>query len=427
MRLALLVVCASLAGCRRGCASSPPEPASGPAPVTRPFILPPRCLPEITRASVVEPLGTGRIDTLNAACARGSLVAYALRSHTLSRLERPTDAGAGFSPPLLVSTGVDRLGPIASDAIDGPLAWRSPVAGIDADERDDVWAASITRDDAGALEVLRGDALMPAGVAGIGVSVPVSREGRTVSLLATIGREGSPPASVRVRVTLGREAPASVSDLASELSGELKAWEPSRRVVLARTGGGADGASLEATWLDATMRSRHRTESRLTLVVSRGVRVGDRSFFAVGEFLLGRTETAACLTVGEGLCVRPGALYLLVAGEPGAPLERVEVAPQGLPDSIAAQGDTLTVIYLGARETATRELVPEQRVARVQWPSREVTPLALEPPDDFADIDRPSLVACDDGIWVVTEVSLARRDAAPLSAVTALPLECIAH
>ena len=72
-------------------------------------------------------------------------------------------------------------------------------------------------------------------------------------------------------------------------------------------------------------------------MVSRGVRVGDRSFFAVGEFLLGRTETAACLTVGEGLCVRPGAFYLLVAGEAGAPLERVEVAPQGLPDSIAAQ------------------------------------------------------------------------------------------
>jgi hypothetical protein len=300
------------------------------------------------------------------------------------------------------------------------------VAGIDADERDDVWSAFITRDDASGLNVLRGDALMPAGVAGLGVPVPVAREGRTVALLATIGREGTPPASVRVRVTAGNEAPVNVTDLTSELSGELKAWEPSRRVALARTGG-ADGAALEATWLDATARSRHRTESRLTLVVSRGVRVGDRSFFAVGEFLLGRTETAACLTVGEGLCVRPGALYLLVAGEAGAPLERVEVAPQGLPDSIAAQGDTLTVIYLGARETATRELVAEQRVVRVRWPSREVTPLVLEPPDDFADIDRPSLVACEDGIWVVTEVSLARRDAGPLSAVTALPLECLAH
>ncbi len=146
-----------------------------------------------------------------------------------------------------------------------------------------------------------------------------------------------------------------------------------------------------------------------------------------GQCAFACTETAGCLTVGEGLCVRPGALYLLVAGEPGAPLERVEVAPGGLPDSLTAQGDALTVVYVGARETATRELTPEQRVARVRWPSREVATLVLDPPEDFADIDRPSLVTCDDGIWMVTEVALARPDASPVSAVTALPLECLAH
>lgn len=389
-----------------------------------PVMLSPRCEREIDRAAVSFPPGAGSIDTVTAACARGSLALFVVRGHTLSRVERATAAGSGFSPTQIISTGVDRLGPVAPDALDGPLAWRSPLAGMD-DERDDVWAASLTLSDAG-MTARRGDVLMPAGYVGLGISVADRVSATGLDVFATFARAGEDPSTARLSVRLGRDTPDEPHTTTRAFAGELKAWEATHRVALSRIEEG--GATyLEAARVDGSASVRHRLASRHALVISRGVSVGERSAFLVGEFSLGREDAGACVAVGEGICVRPGPLYALLVGPPGGEMERFEIAPRALPDSLAARGNELTALYVAPDENPEQTA---QRAARVDVAHREVTPLAFTPPPGFGAIDGPSLVGCDDGVWIAAEISVPlgdSPDAGVRTAVTALPLECLAR
>lgn len=425
-----VALAALVAGCQRACGggNAPPEPVrTEPAraePPPPPLTLSARCVEEIARASVAIAPGSGAIDTITPTCAGDSLALFVVRGHTLSRLTRRTAAGSAFDAPEPWATGVDRLGPVAPDAVRGPVAWRSPLAGVEPDERDDVWAAMLIDGDGGP-SVRRGDALLPSGVAGVGVPAPMERTAAGVSLLATVARPGEAPFTARVRVTLGIDAPAEPAELPSAMPGELKAWEPSRGVGLARVED-ASGAWLEATWTAGGARARHRLGARHALVASRGVAVGGRSAFVVGEFERGASDGGACLVMGEGMCVRPTGLYALVAGEPGAALERVPIANVGLPDAVAARNGELWVLYLAHEEDAAGALAPAQRAARVDVAHRAVTSLTLTPPRGFGAIDGPALVACDDGVWLAAELA-AEGAETPSGRVTALPLECLAR
>jgi hypothetical protein len=64
----------------------------------------------------------------------------------------------------------------------------------------------------------------------------------------------------------------------------------------------------------------------------------------------------------------------------------------------------------------------------VQVASGAVMPRALRAPEGFGAIDGPTLAACDDGVWLLAEVTrVADEGAAPRSAVTAVPVACIAQ
>ena len=66
-----------------------------------------------------------------------------------------------------------------------------------------------------------------------------------------------------------------------------------------------------------------------------------------------------------------------------------------------------------------------QAAARIDLRSGAVSALALTPPEALPSIDHPTLVTCEDGPWMVAEVSLPRGDGGTTAAVTALPLECL--
>lgn len=389
-----------------------------------PVMMSPRCGREIERAAVSFPPGAGAIESVTATCSHGTLALFVVRGHTLTRVERGLAEASGFSPPRVISTGVDRLGPVAPDAIDGPLAWRSPLAGMD-DERDDVWAAALAPLDAGA-SVLRGDVLIPAGLVGLGIVAPGARTQAGVTVYAGFGRATEDPSTARLTVRIGRDEPDQPAEVSRAIAGELKAWEASRHVALSRVE--ADGATwLEATWVDGGAHARHRLGSHHALVTSRGVSAAGSSAFLVGEFTLGHDDAGACVSVGEGVCVRAGALYVLLAGAPGTPLERVEIAPRALPDSLASRGTELTALYVSPDE---RPEQTTQRAMRLDVAHREATPLAFTPPAGFGAIDGPSLVGCDDGVWLAAQIAVPLGDdpdASTRAAVTALPLECLAR
>ncbi len=410
------------AGCERGCLDGPvpeaPRAVAGPIDVpVAPVAMSPRCARELAEPRAFVAPGSGGVDTIAAACAGDTLAVFVARGGTLSRALRSTREGAAFEAPTVVSTGVDRMGPVAVDGVEGPVAWRSPLVGLDDDERDDVWAAVLARRDGG-VAVLRGDVLMPAGAAGLGVVAPWRDGQGALGVYASVGRVGAVPSTVRLRVLAGRDAPGAAGAMTTVIPGELKAWEASRRVALARVEEGA-AVYLEASWGEGGARSRHALASRYALVSQRGVSAGGRSVFLVGEFALADADGGACMRVGAGACVRAGAMYLLVAGEAGSALERVDVAPEGVPDAIAARDGVVTVLYVAQGE---------QLLAQVRMADGAVTPRSLRAPDGFGAIDGPTLVACDDGVWLAAEVTrVADEGAAPRSGVTAVPVECLAE
>jgi len=119
------------------------------------------------------------------------------------------------------------------------------------------------------------------------------------------------------------------------------------------------------------------------------------------------------------ICVRPGRVALLVVPPQGA-MRELEVAPQGVPDALAWDGDAITVLYVepGPEESTA------QRAARIDVRSGARDRVALSPPEGFPPIDLPRLARCGDDLWMVAAVSVDERGARRVG-VTALPLACV--
>lgn len=403
-----------VAGCDPGCRAPPAAPLATDVPAPQREV-PARCVEEVRAASVVFPPGSGDVDALSVACHDGALGVFALRGHVLSWTSRNDRAGEGFSPPLVVGTGADRLGPVAHDAPQGPVAWRSPVADLDTPQRDDVWAGLVQRGDGG-FAALRGDALLPEGTLGLGVPfVRVNPAG--LFAVATVARQGVEPGSVSLRIFPGREESAPVALPLVTAPGHIEAWEPRTDTVLARVQ--REGAS----WLEArrgeVVLSRVRVRSPEMVVVSRGESTPAGAVFAVGEFAVGRGDGGACVGQPGGICVRPGRVTLLVVPPQGA-MRELEVAPEGVPDALAWDGDAITVLYVepGPEESTA------QRAARIDVRSGARDRVALSPPEGFPPIDLPRLARCGDDLWMVAAVSVDERGARRVG-VTALPLACV--
>lgn len=411
MRASLLVALLC-AGCDPGCSPAPAHrDAPGPA-ATR--MISPRCAEEARAASVVLPPGTGEVDSLSVACDGERLGAFILRGHVLSWTSRRTATRAPFSEPVVIATGADRLGPVAVDAPYGPVAWRSPTAGLDA-ERDDVWAGLVHELDGGASSV-RGDALLPAGAVGLGVPF-AQRTPRGARVLATLARQGVAPATLDIALTLGRDEPTEVTDLSGAQPGQVEAWDAASKITLARVD--EDGASYLEARRDGAAIGRHRLRAPEALLVPRGERTEQGSVFAVGEFAVGRGDAGSCVGQPGGLCVRPGRVLLLLVPPRGA-IREIEVAPRGVPDAIAYDGRAVTVLYV---EPVTDESTA-QRAARVDLSRGGRESLDLAPPQGFPSIDTPRLARCRGELWLVSAISMPRGDA-PRLAVTALPLACM--
>ncbi len=411
-RAACVLFACILPGCTRGCTSTVPvSPPVQDIPPTSPSVSS-RCVREITRAAVFLPPGTGDIDSVLPACTGDTLALYVLRSDVLSRATRSLRPGAGFGRTLTISTGADRVGAINPTTVDGPIAWRSPIAGLDLPERDDLWTALVISPDGGTDTVLRGDVLMPAGVIGLGAPVVGQSLHGRIELLATIARAGEDPLTARVSVSPGHdgvEIPAGAAPRV--LDGELRAWEPLRGVALTRVVQPSGDVVLQASRPGGVAVSLPMT-AREVLVAPRGADAAGETVFATAGFALGG-DAGTCLDIG-GMCVTPGPVELLVAT--AGSLRRVTVAPSGLPDTVTAQGHEVTVMYVD--ETGS------QRAARVSLPEGHVHLLTLVPPEGMPSMDHPALVTCEDGVWLAMEVALGTDDGGTHSAVTAAPLEC---
>ncbi len=431
-RSALALLLLAGPGCTRGCrepapVTEAPAPRDDPPPA---MLYSPDCVTEIDRARVARIPGRGDLDQVVATCAEGRLALWTLRGHTLGRVARDTRPGAPFDAPLEVSTGADRLGAVAEDAVRGPLAWRSPTTGLD-DEHDTLWAALLAPTPDGGLDaVRRGSVLVPAGVTGLGA--PVARQARpgAVEALAGFGQAGSLPFVASVSVPLegpsaAQEAPPTIPMPTARTTGELVAYAPGHDLQLVRIGAEADGGpgtSLRAVWPDGTHQS-YPLRGRNVLPLPRGVSVGARTAFLVGEFALGGS---GCMALSPELCVRPGALSVLVAAGPGEALRAIEVAPAGLPDGMALGPDGLEVLYVAPGSGASGETA--QRGATVGVVDGHVRARTLTAPPGMGSLDSPTLVSCRDGVWIAMGVSVpSGGDGGRTMAVTALPWSCVAR
>lgn len=417
-----------VAGCARGCGEAPATTVQPRAPdAPAPMLYSEACRAELDRAAVAPPPGRGALDQLVATCDGARLALWTLRGHTLGRLVRPTRPGAGFIPAQTVSTAADRLGPVPDNAVRGPIAWRAPTAGLD-DERDTLWVAHFTAaPDAGPDTLRLGDLAMPAAVSGLGAPAARSLDGDTAGVLAGFGQSGRAPYLAAVSVPLegpaaGRRGPALGAMPTAGETGELLADAAGRGVSLVRVVEGDAGGSALRVVRAAGASVRVPWSAPYAMAHPRGVAVGGRVVFLVSGFALGGD---GCVTLGPGLCVRPGPLSLVVVGAAGEAVRTVAVAAAGLPDGLAAVGDAVEVLYVAPDAGAAGETA--QRAASVSLRDGRVTPRELVAPEGMGELDAPTLVACGDAVWIAMGVRVPVSDAGTAVAVTAMPWSCVAR
>jgi hypothetical protein len=428
----------ALAGCGRSCGAN--EPPAGnttrvePAPLSAEAA---RCRAELSHGAVAVASGAGAIDALFASCderSPPSLRAWVLRGHTLSTTRRSLEAGSTWSVSSSISTGVEGLAAVGAHG--GPLAWRAPTAlleGLEDLGADEWWTARSASPDG---PWTRASVAFARSVRSRGILGAIERPPDAATLIGSVLEDGrEQPRVVLVPVTFGRseaERLARVPD--SAVLGEVRAWAPGARVALVER---ADGAServyIEPYVVDGerlVARGSHALASRHVLVPSLGASLGREAFFALSSFERVRGATSCSdegeglLTVGDGLCVRPGPVLLARVTAEG--LSMREVARAGLVDAVAVEADgAATVLYVAAERGA-----PSQRAARVTRDGA-VQSWALRA-RGLPPIDRPTLVSCGGELWIVGEARVAagdgdesersRRDAE--SAVMAVPLRC---
>jgi hypothetical protein len=358
------------------------------------------------------------VDALEAACHDGQLALFALQGHELYRVARGTAPGARFGPARRVTTAAARLGPVAPDAVDGPVAWRAPLAGVDSaegPEHEELWVAT------GAEDFRLGALGLAPDAFGLGVVVPLERLPGAVTVLASHARHGQRPESGAFNVQLGRlpGAPDGVPAVPAERwPAELLAYEfQGRRALYRAAGQGA--ATLEVRRLgEPGVLRAEPLGGRQLLTVARGAAAGEASVFAQSEFTV--ESGGGCLRLAPDLCVRPGRVGLLVATREA--LTRVTVAPSGLPDSVAAVGSRVWVLYLAADATGAHA----QHAAVVTLPHGTPEELRVQPPEGMPAVDHPMLVPCGDTLWLAATMA-TQGDGGGGDALAAFPLACIAR
>ncbi len=390
-----------------------------------------RCNQEVARGAVATIPGTGALDAMIPACDGDTLAVYALRGHTLTRLTRSLTPGSTFRLPDPVATGADRLGALAFDGVNGPLAWRSPTVLLDEGVGDEWWVAWLEgATDGGSARVHRGSAVMPTGAEGLGVIAPIGRRGDAVEVLATIARQGGNPQLVRATVpTGGEELERFAQDPPSIGEGELKAWEGTTHTAVVFAIADDGGSVLRAVRVvDTPGEGAHAIGevpmARSHVLVSpTGIALpGGDALFAYNEFDVVRRGAGPCLALDETLCVQPGAVRMLrVAGTGGARV--YDVMPSGLIDTVVLEHDsTVLALYVNAiGETRA------QHAVRFDAATGAVRRVTLAPSDEMPPLDHPTLVRCGGEAWLAAEVVVEGTDAgrARETAVMAVPAACI--
>lgn len=357
------------------------------------------------------------MDALEAACRGGELALFALQGNELYRVARRTGPGQGFGPVRRVTTAAARLGPVAPDGVEGPVAWRAPLAGVDATEgpeHEELWAAT------GAEAFRMGGRAMPLDALGLGVVVPFEALPGSVTVLASHARHGQRPESGAFALTLGLlpGGDAGVTAPSEAWPAELLAYDfGGRRALYRAAGEGAARLEVRRLGEPGVLRGEP-LGARHVLTAARGATAGEASVFVQSEFTVA-TE-GECLRLAPDLCVRPGPVQLRVATREA--LTTLTVAPSGLPDSVAAVGSTVWVLYLAADATGAHA----QHAAVVTLPRGAPQELRVEPPEGLPAVDHPALVVCGQTVWLAATLA-TRRDGGQGDALTAMPLSCLAR
>lgn len=425
-----VVLALGCAGCSRGCdGRAGVQTARVTEAGVRAEAPSERCVSEVGRASWFEPGQSGEIDAVWAVCDRDRLGVFVSRGHTLYRAVRPRVQASEFGAVTVLSSGVDRLGPVPDDGVDGPVAWRAPT--VSDEESDQVWVARLDASHGDGGDGVQTAAMeAPRGGEALGIVVPVGGVGG-FGVLASWASEAWPARTFAVSLRAEDTVQWGVWPERGgerQKEGELLAWAFGARAGLYR-GVAGDGGVRSELVVQSESGDMARVELApevMTMANARGGTWRGRGVFLVGTFTLGRRGDG-CAVLGRGICVRPGEVLLVIEptlggdgghGGHGGQREarKLRVGDGVLPDAMAVEGDWAVVLMVEPGEGG----VTRQRAARVSLVTGEVRPLVVSPPRGMGDVDHLTVVSCGDGPWMALEVRVNDR-----AAVVALPLECV--
>ncbi len=420
-RTVLLAALLSLGACSgRGC--------SRPAPVaaTDTFVreipaLSDECRREIRHSSVAIVAGSGPIDELFFACEAtpNRLIAWAVRGHTLSRVERRTqEVASPWSVSREIATGVSELA-LVNDGLTGglPIAWRAPTAQVEGLDSDEWWVIS---QQSSTTPLLKGSLSMPPSVApsGIIVAARVTATGpSTTARVLTSLRDDSASHVVSHDVTLGSgeyhrlaQPPPTIAE------GELRAFESTHQIFLTLAPGTASAHNTLTAWRIASENTAPAVRLgsievpfRYVRLVAQGTATATHSAFVFAGFERSTAPAEACITVGPSLCVRAGPLMVLEVGSgtgPAEPLAVHSVATSGLPDAIVRtdHDDGYWVLYVRGEQQSV-----EQFASELTDQTRAVRTHRIAG-NDLPPLDHLTLRRCANRVWLGAEAVLTSED-----------------
>lgn len=361
--------------------------------------------------------GQGPLDDLFLACEPERLVAWAVRGHTLSRVDRPTNAvAAPWSVSHEVATGVSELAIVADDDSGGlPMAWRSPTAQIDGLDTDEWWVLSQRNR---AMPMLRGSLSMPLTSRPGGIIVATHATASAIRVLTTLYEENDVHVvSQEVPLASGEyhrldRAPAAIAP------GELRAYERTHGVFLTLEPSTTPRHSTLVAWRFTAENAAHPTRVasvevpyQYVKIAAQGVASATRSAFVFSGFeRVAPQEQQGCLNIGPTLCVRAGPVTILeVSTAASANANAISVYPvanSGLPDGLVRtdHNDGYWVLFVHGTgdhiSQSAAEFTDHTQHVRV----RSIVGQGLPP------LDHLTLRRCGNRVWLGAEAVVAGED-----------------